>query len=96
MQKMTIIVTMALGILALSVGCSNPGNLREETLLDKNWGRSVEAAKYNQIIDPEAGKNLQPIEGLGGEAAGYSVDKYEKSFKEKAVQQSTTTTAIKQ
>lgn len=96
MREKVVAVTVGLAMLALFAACSNPGSLREETLLDKNWGRSVEAAKYNQIIDHEAGKNLKPVEGLSGEAAGYSVDRYEKSFKEKAVQQSTTTTAINQ
>ena len=95
MQEKIIATTMALAIVALFAACSNPGSLREETLLDKNWGRSVEAAKFSQIINHDAGKNLKPVEGLSGKAAEYSVDKYEKSFKEKTLQQSTTTTAIK-
>jgi hypothetical protein len=86
---------MACFLLILIAGCSSTGKLfQEETALDKNWGRSVETAKYNQIIDPEAGKNLKPVEGLSGNAAGNSVDKYEKSFKEKATEQSTATTTI--
>jgi hypothetical protein len=81
-------------MLPLFVGCGDAGNLRRETLLDQNWGRSVETAKYNQYLDPEAGKSLTPVEGLDGKAAGYTVDKYENSFKEKTTQQSTATTAI--
>ena len=85
-------------MLALFAGCSGPaGNnpFREETLLDKNWGRSVETAKYNQTLDPEAGKNALPVEGLDGKAAGYAVDKYDNSFKEKVqIQTQSTTSSI--
>jgi hypothetical protein len=95
MLKRTIALIMACSMLILFAGCSSTGNIfQEETALDKNWGRSVETAKYNQIVDPEAGKNLKPVEGLNGVAAGHTVDKYEKSFKEKATEQSTTTTTI--
>jgi hypothetical protein len=95
MLKRTIAVTMACALLILSAGCSSTGNSYQgETLLGRNWGRSVETAKHNQILDPEAGKSLKPVAGLSGEAAVNSVDKYEKSFKEKATEQSTTTTTI--
>jgi hypothetical protein len=96
MLKRTIAITAGCAMLALFAGCSNGGNhpFREETLLDKNWGRSVETAKYNQTLDPEAGKNVAPIEGLNGKAAGYTVDKYENSFREKIKQDLPTTTTI--
>ncbi len=64
MIKKTIALTMACAMLALFAGCSSSGPVYEETLLDKNWGRSVETAKYNQILNPDAGKNLTPVEGL--------------------------------
>lgn len=72
-------------------GCSN-GNisLQEETELDKNWGRSYETAKYNQIINPEAGKNINPVEGLEGNAADNAVEAYQKSFKQRKDQEVTT------
>ena len=75
MLKRTIAITVGCAVLALFAGCSGPaGNnpFREETLLDKNWGRSFETAKYNQTLDPEAGKNLAPVEGLDGKAAGFA------------------------
>ena len=84
---------MACAMLALFAGCSSSGPVYEETLLDKNWGRSVETAKYNQILNPEAGKDLAPVEGLSGKAADNSVQKYENSFKKEAKQESTSTTA---
>ena len=97
MLKRTIALTIACAMLALSAGCSSSGPVHEETLLDKNWGRSVETAKYNQILNPEAGKNLTPVEGLSGNAADNSVKKYEGSFKKETIQENTsssTTSAI--
>jgi hypothetical protein len=97
MLKRTIEIAAVLAVVAFFSGCAGPeGNnpFRQETLLDMNWGRSVESARFNQMIDPDAGKNLRPVEGLSGVAAGYSVDKYEQSFKEKTMEQSTTTTTI--
>ncbi len=29
----------------------------KETMLDRNWGKSFESAKSNQILNPEAGKD---------------------------------------
>jgi hypothetical protein len=96
MLKKTIALTIACAMLALSAGCSSSGPVHEETLLDKNWGRSVETAKYNQILNPDAGKDLTPVEGLSGKAAENSVEKYENSFKKESKQESySTTTAIK-
>ena len=93
MIKKAIALTMACAMLALFAGCSSSGPVYEETLIDKNWGRSVETAKYNQILNPDAGKNLAPVEGLDGTAADNSVQKYENSFKKESKQESTSTTA---
>ena len=95
MLKRTIALTIACAMLALSAGCSSSGPVYEETLLEKNWGRSVETAKYNQILNPDAGKDLTPVEGLSGKASDNSVKKYEDSFKKETKQEnmSTSTTA---
>ena len=57
--------------------------MQGETRLDRNWGRSYEAAKYNQMLNPDAGKNLEPVEDLDGTAAGNNLDRYRDSFKER-------------
>jgi hypothetical protein len=62
--------------LLISSGCS-----AKETMLNRNWGSSFESAKSNQILDPEAGKNLDPVVGLDGHAAGISMEKYRQGFK---------------
>ena len=68
-----------LGWVIFFAGCSQ---MQKETLSDKNWGRSYEAAKYNQILNPEAGKNQDPVDGLDGRATDNNVEKYRNSFKE--------------
>ena len=70
---------IAVGLIAaLSVfsGCG-------ATLLDKNWGKSFESAKSNQILNPEAGKNLDPVVGLDGQAAESSLGTYRNGFEQK-------------
>jgi hypothetical protein len=74
------------GFVLLS-GCAS---WQQESLSDQNWGRSYETAKYNQMLNPEAGKNLKPVEGLSGVASENSIETYEKSFKEKPKQENTT------
>ena len=75
-----------LGWVIFFVGCSQ---MQKETLLDKNWGRSYETAKYNQILNPDASKNLKPAADLDGQAANNNVEKYRDSFKEKGSQETT-------
>jgi hypothetical protein len=80
------IMVAALTVIAVgTVACSQSNGLvQQESLLDKNWGRSYESAKYNQILNPNAGKNLDPVMGMDGVAADNSVNKYDQSFKEKS------------
>lgn len=75
------LITLAmLGGVVFFSGC---GQMQKETLSDKNWGRSYETAKFNQILNPEASKNLKPAVDLDGQAAANDVEKYRDSFKEK-------------
>lgn len=52
-----------------------------ETMLNRNWGNSFESAKQSQILNPEAGKNLEPVVGLDGQAAENNMEKYRQGFK---------------
>jgi len=68
-------------IVALSIflGCAGT------PVLDRYWGDSLEAAKSNQIKNPEASKNLEPVTGLDGQVvADLVVPNYEKLFLEQA------------
>ena len=61
-------------ILLAAGGCSHYGALEED------YGKSYNQAKSNQILNPQAAKNLQPVTGLPGEAAAASQEKYLQSF----------------
>jgi len=68
-----------LAALAMFSGCGRTVQEHQETMLDKNWGRSYESAKYNQIFNPDAGKSQQPVAGLDGQAAEGIMEKYRES-----------------
>ncbi len=65
--------------IAAICGCGSTA-LHQPSTLDKNWGRSFESAKYNQILDHQAVKNHQPVVGLDGVAAESSQDAYRRRF----------------
>lgn len=48
--------------------------------LNEEYGNSYRYAVENQILNPQAGNSLVPLEGLGGQASQYSVDRYQKLF----------------
>jgi len=49
-----------------------------------DYGVSYKLSKYNQILNPDAEKNLKPVEGLDGKAANAVVEKYNKDFEKPA------------
>jgi hypothetical protein len=64
------------------LGCIGTTPYSEQSYLGRNWGRSFESIRYMQTADPEAGKNLDPVVGLDGNASVNNIDKYQESFKE--------------
>jgi len=58
--------------------------------VEMDFGASYNLSKYNQILNPDAGKNLKPVEGLDGMAANAVVDKYRKDFEKPAPEQTFT------
>jgi hypothetical protein len=77
-------------ILLVVLSCSGTTPAPEQSLLERNWGRSLESMRYMQMVDPDTGKNLDPVEGLDGNASENNVNKYQKSFKKTEQKQSTT------
>jgi hypothetical protein len=65
-----LILIGIISIMPVVLGCSGTTPTSEQTLLERNWGRSF-----------EAGKNLDPILGLDGNASDHNVNKYQESFK---------------
>jgi hypothetical protein len=73
-----LIATAIIAALLGCMGCQGTFPAQKETQLDRNWGRSYETAKYNQMLNPEAGKNQDPVEGLDGHMAEKAVEEYRK------------------
>jgi hypothetical protein len=57
------------------VGCAN-----KPTYLDQHFGEAVNAAKAQQIINPDAPQALYPLGGIDGKAANAAIDRYQNSF----------------
>ena len=95
MVKGNVILIVLLAMFSVSLwGCA--GNVPEAqrvNYLDMNFGKSFESAKNNQILNPDAGKNLEPVVGLNGVEAEYGVDKYKKSFEKQAMKRDVKTKA---
>jgi hypothetical protein len=75
---------MMIGIITITLvvfSCSGTTPTYKPTLLDRNWGRSYETAIYNQMVNPDADKNLDPVLDLNGTGAAYNVGKYKESFR---------------
>jgi hypothetical protein len=85
LTRVAVIVVALVCVIGLG-GCYK-GNIvspsQPETQLDKNWGKSFEAAKYNQTLNPEADKNLAPVEGIEGSVAERIMEDYKKGEQKK-------------
>lgn len=65
-----------LGLMIVLTGCATG-----PTRLEADYGTSFKLAISNQILNPEAGKNLKPVEGIDGKAAEAALERYRESFK---------------
>lgn len=81
MLTRVVVILMVVMCTIVFFGCykGNTANpIQPESQLDKNWGRSFEATKYNQTLNPETEKNLAPVEGLDGSVAERVMEGYKK------------------
>ena len=62
-RSRSFIVIGLIAALSICLGCAGT------PVLDRFWGDSLEAAKSNQILNLDAGKNLEPVAGLDGQVA---------------------------
>jgi hypothetical protein len=76
MLKRAITVTLGAVLAVAFFGCVKNYSTGGNTELDRNWGKSYETAKYQQILNPEAGKNMEPVEGLDGRVEGRIMEGY--------------------
>jgi hypothetical protein len=76
-KKSLIIIGIIVAVL-LVTACSGT-----ETLSQRNWGKSYETAVYNQMVNPDANKSLNPVDSLDGQASENNMQKYRDGFKVK-------------
>ena len=69
--------------LVMFPSCGGKPLVQKDTMLERNWGRSYESAKYNQMLNPEAGKNLEPVVGTDGQTAESIIEKHRKGESKK-------------
>jgi hypothetical protein len=74
LSRHSIIIAFSITLL-LFAGCTH-------STLEENWGSSYEAAKLNQIANPEASENLDPVVGLDGQMAEQKMESYRLGSKE--------------
>ncbi|HEX8989582.1 MAG TPA: hypothetical protein VF816_16615 [Rhodocyclaceae bacterium] len=64
-------------VLALGLaGCVSP-----TPVLDEHFGEAVRAARLAQTVNPDAGRNTDPVFGLDGVASQESIVRYHNSFR---------------
>ena len=49
--------------------------------LDRHFGQGLNLAKAQQTLNPQAGRNLDPVSGIDGKAAKSAYDEYQKSYR---------------
>jgi len=75
-KKLMLIVTLASALLIAGCGM---------TRLERDFGTSHKLARFNQTLNPEAEKNLDPVVGMNGQAAQHVMEKYNKEFEKVTV-----------
>jgi hypothetical protein len=69
-----ISVLAALGAIA---GCAT------QSKVERDFGTSLRLAVANQVLDPEAGENLTPVEGMSGDVAQKVYERFVKQFEKR-------------
>lgn len=67
-------VTLAVVSIGLLFGACAP------TPLSPNWGKAYEEMRANQVLDPTAGEQLDPVEGQDGRVNATAMEAYRKGF----------------
>ena len=79
MLKRSLIIFGIIAAVLFISACSGT-----DTLSQRNWGKSYETAAYNQMLNPDADKNLKPVDSLDSQAAKNTHKKYRDSFTTKS------------
>jgi len=81
MVKKSLLIIGVIAAVSIISGCNGTTTYRKDSTLNRNWGRSYETAIYNQMVNPDADKNLEPVVNLDGIASEHNSLKYKNSFK---------------
>ncbi len=73
-MKNSMLVLIGSTLLVAGCGTTTP------TVLDSQMGKSVEIAKAQQTVNPQASMDSRPVEMIDGKSADALVDRYHKSF----------------
>ena len=65
-------------LMLIIVGCTTP--IPQDSLLEKNWGRSYETQLHLQTADPHAGKQTNTVMIMDGGSSEHAMEAYRKSF----------------
>lgn len=77
MRRLLFLFACAIAIMTFLSACT-------ASRLEADYGTSHKLAKFNQILNPDAEKNLETVEGVNGVVAQNVVEKYESGFTEKS------------
>ena len=66
-----ILAVMSLGLV---VGACAP------TTISPNWGTAYQNMRANQVLNPTAGEQLDPVEGQDGKVNAIAMEAYRKDF----------------
>lgn len=64
-------------VLVLLAGCAIPAT----PAYDAKFGEAVRQAQALQTLNPEAGRNTDPVTGIDGESGKAAIDRYQESFR---------------
>lgn len=62
-----------LGLCAIMGGCA-------PTTLGENWGTAYQTMKANQVLNPDAGEQRDPVVGQDGRVTTTAMEAYRKGF----------------
>lgn len=77
------------GLALFSAGCAMPPDAQEPPM-----GASVSLTMAQQVLNPAAGTNRDPVSGLDGKAAKSAYGAYQKSYQAPAPQQNVFTIGV--
>jgi hypothetical protein len=66
-----ILAVIAVG---LTIGACAP------TTISPNWGTAYQSMRANQVLNPTAGEQLDPVEGQDGRVNATAMEAYRKNF----------------